>query len=157
MRWIELGRACQQHLAPDFRLVSAEGRAVTRAQFRHRLHLVLIFLSDASEPTARQLLDAVAALRPRLAHASAAVYVVAPTAEDRELPVPVLHDRDNAVRQRYAALLPRAERPDENEPFIVILDRYGTLAHAARGALEGTEVADEILSWVQGIQHECPE
>ncbi|HBY95039.1 MAG TPA: hypothetical protein DEP84_13950, partial [Chloroflexi bacterium] len=82
---------------------------------------------------------------------------VAPIAGAPALPVPVLPDPGKAVRRRYAALLPRPERPGDAEPFIVILDRYGAPAHAARGALDREEIADEILNWVQGLQHECPE
>lgn len=157
MRWIELGRACQERLAPDFRLTTGDGKTVTRAQFRHRSHLILIFLPDPRAPEAQRLLADVARLRPRLGHADATVYAVSPGAQAGEAPVPVLHDSGNAVCRRYAALLPEAGRPASDEPFIIILDRYGTLAHAARGAVDRRGIAEEILSWVQGIQHECPE
>jgi peroxiredoxin len=157
MRWIELGRACQESLAPGFRLPVTTGGEVTRAQFRQRAQLVLLFLPEIESQGARGLLEEVERLGPKLRQAEAKVYVVSSNPGSQVAPIPVLNDRESVVRDQYAALLPPGEQPGNDEPFIVILDRYGAPAHAARGPLDREGIAAEILDWLKGIQHECPE
>jgi hypothetical protein len=43
-------------------------------------------------------------------------------------------------------------------PGIVVADRWGEIVHVARGS-QGTPLPepDELLEWIDYVQHQCPE
>jgi peroxiredoxin len=156
MHWISLRWGCRERLVPDFRLKTSGGEEVVRSQFRQRSHLVLLFLPEPAAPEAQQLMADLVALAPKFRENDAVIYALSANPAHGALPIPVLHDPEDVVRGRFASLLEQ-ELPEAGEPFLVILDRFGSLSDAARGPLGQAELAKETLSWVQGIQHECPE
>ncbi|MGQ9851112.1 MAG: hypothetical protein ACUVSU_13785 [Aggregatilineaceae bacterium] len=153
MPWIEFGPQGQQSTAPEFCLQTSGGEMVTRGQFRHRQHLVLCFvprtLSAADHEQVQRLRDA----QDDIAEASARLYLLARHASALSPGLPLLLDPDDAVRQRYAALFSPGEVPSADEPFTVILDRYGAPAHITTGWPE----VGEVLVRLWGLQYECPE
>jgi peroxiredoxin len=157
MTWIEFGPAGRQRSAPDFRLTSVEGKTVSRAQFRQRQHLVLLFLPVPAPPPVHDGMECLAAARDDLAQASAEAYALSASPLARPAALPLLVDADNAVRQAYAALFPPDQRPASAEPFVVILDRYGAPAYARRDLPDAGALGEEILSRLWGLEHECPE
>ncbi|MEW6578403.1 MAG: hypothetical protein AB1435_04325 [Chloroflexota bacterium] len=157
MIWIEFGPAGRQYGAPDFRLTSAEGEVVSRVQFRQHEHLILLFLPVSMQPPTGEALQRLASARDDLAGASAAVYALGTSPLARPAPLPLLVDADGAVRQRYAALFPPDQRPASDEPFVVILDRYGAPAYARRGLPDAGAINEELLTRVWGLEYECPE
>ena len=157
MTWIEFGPAGRQYGAPDFRLVSTAGETVSRAQFRQRTHLVLLFLPASWPPSMGEALQRLAAARDDLAGASAMAYALSTAAAPHLTALPLLVDGDGAVRQEYAALVPPDQRPASGEPFVVILDRYGAPAYARRGLPDAGSISDEIVTRVWGLEYECPE
>ena len=157
MTWIEFGPAGRQHGAPDFRLTSAEGKTISRAQFRQRQHLVLLFLPVPTPPAVYDVVERLASARDDLAQASAEAYALSASPLARPAALPLLVDADNAVRQRYAALLPPDRHPASEEPFVVILDRFGAPAYARRGLPDAGALNEEIVTRVWGLEYECPE
>ena len=157
MTWIEFGPAGRQYGAPDFRLVSAEGEVVSRAQFRQHEHLILLFLPASLPPSTGEALQRLAAARDDLAEASAALYALGESSLPHRAALPLLVDADGAVRQAYAALFPPDQRPASDEPFVVILDRYGAPAYARRGLPDAGAISEELLTRVWGLEYECPE
>ena len=157
MTWIEFGPAGRQYGAPDFRLTSVEGETVSRAQFRQRTHLVLLFLPASWSPSTSEALQRLVAAQDDLAEASAVAYVLSAVAAPSVPALPLLVDGDGAVRQRYVALFPPEQRPASDEPFVVLLDRYGTPAYTRRGLPDVGTISEEILTRLWALEYECPE
>ena len=157
MTWIEFGPAGRQYGAPDFRLASTEGEVVSRTQFRQRTHLVLLFLPASLPPATGEALQRLAAARNDLAEASAALYALGVSSLAYRAALPLLVDADGAVRQAYAALFPPDQCPASDEPFVVILDRYGAPAYARRGLPDAGTISEELLTRTWGLEYECPE
>ncbi|NLX10820.1 MAG: redoxin domain-containing protein [Chloroflexi bacterium] len=157
MYWTELSSHRLHAVAPDFRLQTAAGETITRAQYRQRQHLVLAFLPDPTAPEVQTLLDGLAAQHDEFAQASAALYIVSTQPAPLPAPLVLLIDPGGTVRDTYAAIFAPDEQPAPGEPFTIILDRYGTPAGAAVGVPDSDTVAADLLSWVWGIEYDCPE
>jgi len=152
MQWTDLSR--WEKAAPSFQLQTPGGDTVTRAQFRHRKHLVLIFLPpddglSFAAPFAARL--------PEFAQASATVYAVARGDAGAEAPLPLLLDPEGEVRRSYAERLRDDARPAPDQPLVAVVDRYGALAYLGVSDADELVAADEALSHVWGIEYECPE
>ena len=155
MRWIEFGPAARRHAAPSFELAPPDGAPITRSQFRAKTQLVLVFAPDSAQPDAKRLLQSLAARGDALAE------VPEPLRDQPAAPgeaaIPVLVDRQGRVSQAYRDLFPPGEAPPESEPFVFVLDRYGTPGFAGYGLGAPDEDADAILARVWGLAYECPE
>lgn len=156
MRWIEFGPAARRHAAPSFELAPPDGAPITRSQFRAKTQLVLVFATDLAQPDAKRLLQSLAARGDALAEVPAAAYAISPAAPG-EAAIPVLVDRQGRVSQTYRDLFPPGEAPPESEPFVFVLDRYGTPGFAGYGLAAPDEDAEAILARVWGLAYECPE
>jgi peroxiredoxin len=71
------------------------------------------------------------------------------------LPYPLLSDPEGRAIERYTYW---GEEGDEPLPSLFVIDRYGTL-HYQCITQEVTELpeGEEILSWLNFIQSQCPE
>ncbi len=152
MHWTDLSR--WEKAAPSFQLRTPDGATVTRAQFRHRNHLVLIFVPPG-DGTA--VLEPFAAHLPDFAQASAVVYAVAPGDFAPTTPVPLLLDPGGQVRRSYADQLRGGERPTPGQPLIAIVDRFGVLSYLGVADIVEPGTVDEALAHVWGLEYECPE
>ena len=139
--------------APFFVLESADGRCVRLWDYKQRRNLLLLFVPE-DEPgllreTAaryreyRELETEVLAVLSLDAEAARAL------ATDLKPPFPLLLDPDGAARRRYLG---------NERTGLAVIDRFGTLyaayAAATAGELPGH---DELLSWLQYIELQCPE
>jgi len=153
MPWLDFGPQAQQISAPDFRLQTLDGATVTRRGFHSRAHLVLCFLPEALSAADRARLQHLADAQEEIAGAAARLIVLTGRAEALPPALPLLLDPDRAVRRSYGALFPPEQAPAEDEPFVIILDRFGAPAFAAVGLPD----ADDVLTRLWGLQYECPE
>lgn len=153
MHWIDIAADFRQRPAPDFRLSDADGQEVSAYQFRRRQHLVLVFVPGATTPALAPFLAALAEAQDELAQASATVLAIAP--RPQPVPLTLLVDADNAVRERYAALLAPDQSPARDEPFVVILNRYGVPEAGARDMADGAQAASDLVTRVWGIEYQC--
>ncbi len=153
MSWLDFGPQAQQVSAPDFRLQTPDGAPITRRGFHSRAHLVLCFLPETLSAADRTRLQRLAQAQDDIVGATAHLYALTAQAHTFSFALPLLLDPDRAVRRSYAALFPPEQTPAEDEPFVVILDRYGAPAFASANLPD----ADEVLTRLWGLQYECPE
>jgi hypothetical protein len=68
----------------------------------------------------------------------------------------LLADPDGTTHHNYTALLP--DQPESSEAMLFVLDRWGAL-HVAFLTREPADpvVHERLLSWLKGIEYECPE
>ncbi len=142
----------------DFRLPSSRGAEVRLNDYRHRRSVVLFFVPDAGDSSARQRLRGFAAEYGAYQNWDAEVLAVIDgtpeqaeqLAETLALPFPVLADEEGKVWSEYVGKL--------RGPAIFVLDRYT--------ALQQSEVAEraadlmspgEALEWVKYAEMACPE
>ena len=157
MRWIEFGPAARRHAAPEFQLALPDGTPVTRSQYRSKRQLVLVFAQDHAQPDVHRLLQSLAAQSDELAEVPAAVYAISPNSAPPTTAIPVLVDHHSRVRHAYDDLFPSGESPSGDEPFVFILDRYGTPGFAGYGIAVADDDAGTILTHSWGLAYECPE
>jgi len=156
MHWHELGRTRSGLVAPDFALRSGTGETITRTQFRQRTHLVLFFVPRDAAQTPAAPLRALGASRERFDEVSAHAFAIAEVPAGAPEFAWLLADPGGAVRASYAALFPEGHEPDADEPFVVVLDRYGAPWYAGHGALDDAAI-DEALTKLWAIEYDCPE
>jgi len=150
----------QQRLpAPGFQLTTADGQPVSLDDYRYRSNLVLLLANGVADERWRDAVDAFAARRREYEANDARVLAV--TTSPREEAGPgafprVASDPDGEVRRRYAALLPR--QPDPDQALVFVLDRFAT-PHVAfiTGDPAHPALHRQIVSWLLGIELECPE
>ena len=151
--------------APGFRLMSGGGQAVALTDYRDRANLILFFPNGTENEALKQTLRHFQARRnDYAAHAARVVAVVdAPAQEvadlDQELEassLTLLADPEGATRQEYAALLP--DEPGTEAALFFVLDRFGA-PHVAFASSEpqNSELHDNLIDWLFGIELECPE
>lgn len=154
MPWIEFGPLGRQSSVPDFRLQTPDGVTVARRSFHSRAHLVLCFLPQALPAADRARLQRLADAQEEVAGADARLYtLIAAPPDSFPSALPLLLDPDRAIRRGYAALFPPDQAPTDDEPFVILVDRYGAPAFAAVGLPD----TDEIVARLWGLQYECPE
>ena len=157
MRWIEFGPAARRSAAPSFELALPDGTPVTRSQYRSKAQLVLVFAEDHAQPDVDRLLQSLAARHDEFTEVPAPVYAVSPDAPPGATAIPVLVDRQGQVGDAYRDLFPPGDSPADGEPFVFVLDRYGTPGFAGYGLSAPDEDAEAILTRVWGLAYECPE
>ena len=143
-------------VVPTFTLPDTAGTPVRRTAYRDKKNLVLAFLPDAEDDSARAYLSALAqgyaALRAETGEVLAILRgdraAVADAQRDLALPFPLLHDADGAVTAR---VLPPAARAG-----VFVTDRYGELYFAAPTASAASlPMIDEIKDWLEAIDRQC--
>ena len=143
-------------LVPNFTLLDSQGEPLRRTIYRGRKHLVLAFLPAVADEAGRAYLRALADRYADIRAAAGEVLALLPASPDElaelrrdlALPFPLLSDPDGATGARF---LPRGAQAG-----VFIVDRYGELYHGApvRSSAELT-APDEILVWLNAVDHQC--
>jgi hypothetical protein len=112
---------------PHFEVTTLDGRAVSYGSIWQQRNLVVLLLPDREPPS--------------LAHAAALQQHAAALAQlDTECVITT-----DAIAGWRA-------------PALVVADRWGEIAYkAAPEAVDNLPDADETLSWIEYLQHRCPE
>ena len=151
--------------APAFRLPSSHDGPVALSDYRGRANLVIVFLDGVDTGARRQAVDAFRQRQKSYRAEDAQVLAIAegppgegpgpPGGPDEAFPL-LLADPDGSVRRQYAALLP--EEPQAGQALVFVLDRFGAphVAYASRQPAD-PELHKKVLSWLLGIELECPE
>lgn len=156
MHWHELGRVRSGLVAPDFALVSGSGDTVMRSQYRQRSNVVLFFIPGSDARALAPVADLLTTRSASFEEASARVYALHPQPDPANGARVLLADPGDAVRAAYAGLFPEGHEPGPDEPFALVLDRYGKPWYAGHGALDEAAV-DEALTKLWAIEYDCPE
>ncbi|MCC6800928.1 MAG: hypothetical protein IT325_12495 [Anaerolineae bacterium] len=156
MHWHELGRVRSGMVAPDFALISGSGDIVTRSQYRQRSHLALFFIPASGAATVAPVVDLLTARGASFDEASARAYAIAPQPDPANGSRLLLADPGDTARAAYADLFPEGDEPGPDEPFALVLDRYGKPWYAGHGAIDEAAV-DEALTKLWAMEYDCPE
>jgi peroxiredoxin len=165
MKRIRLDRDRQSRPAPYFRLTAQSGEDVGLADYRDRANLVLTFFDGLAAPALQEALDAFAAREARYRAQNAEVLAIvedpaaALASRDEGAGTAVLRvlaDPEGDTRRAYAALLPA--QPEPGEVMVFVLDRFGAphVAFLSRAPADPA-LHEKLLSWLLGIEIECPE
>ncbi|HEX5504949.1 MAG TPA: peroxiredoxin family protein [Thermomicrobiales bacterium] len=148
-------------LAPAFTLPTTTGATIRRHDYRGRRHLVLAFAHGPGCAACAALLRDLAARYDAFRAEGAEVLAILPAEAavaaplTRDLPYPVLCDRDGGARARYGA-----QDPDgAPRATLLVADRYGEVVWRATepdGPAAGHGLAaDEALALVELLQVRC--
>jgi hypothetical protein len=151
----------QQRLpAPGFQVETIAGETISLDDYRNRSNLVLLFANGVEGERLDDTVQAFATRR-REYEANDAHVVVMTTSSAPEVestgPFPrVAADPGGEVRAHYSGLLPEAPQPDD--ALVFVLDRFAT-PHVAFVTRDPADPAlhAKIVSWLLGIELECPE
>jgi peroxiredoxin len=149
-------------MMPDFSLPAGGGRLVRLSDYRHRRHVVAVFVDGAPEEDHRPFLSLLGRFYPEIAGEETEVLAMVPEGAretalvgDRDdLPFPVLADEAGEAH-RAAGAVAIDGKPDM---AVYIIDRYGEIYaafHAGKGDVLPSP--EEILDWIRYIQSQCPE
>ena len=142
------------HLVPDFKLESVDGKRVSPTDYKERKSLVILFFNPRNSCD----LEMLAEVRHRyeeFADSNAEVLAIAsgPMEEVKDcmnalnLPFPLLHDANKEAICAYCV----------TESMVFVADKYGELK--MQGSLCGAidETLDQVASALELIELECPE
>jgi peroxiredoxin len=149
-------------MMPDVSLPDGSGRRVRLSDYRHRRHVVAVFVNGASEEEYRPFLSALGRHYPEIAEEESEVLTAVPgTVRDAArigdrlgLPFPVLADMDGEAHRSAGSVATNGE-PDM---AVFIIDRYGEIYaafHSGKGDVLPSP--ETILDWIRYIQSQCPE
>jgi len=147
------------HLFRDFALKSTRGHDVQLSDYRGRVSLIVIF-TDEKSGTATWLLD-LASQYEQLKKQQAEILVVdwpiqrGPTPVERmQLPFPVLVDEKGELHSEMGA----TDNLGNASAAVYILDRFLEVFASYRSRNQQVlPTGEEILSWLDFINSQCPE
>jgi peroxiredoxin len=147
-------------LIRDFQLLSVEGKPVLFSEYRGRFNMVLVFVGQSKG--ANDFLSNLQKHRGELAENEARVLAVLAGSQQRcselkrslGLSFEVLADEDGRVHR----LLGAVDTEGHICPAVFVTDRFGEVfsAYSARQG-KGLPGFEEILSWIDFINRQCPE
>lgn len=146
----------------NFALLSAAGKQVQVSDYRGRANLVLVLAGARGSEPDLSLLQQLSALQAQVLEQEAQVLAVLYCTREQaqiikqraRLPFVVLADCEGAVHRSLGALDP------EGAPrlAVYVTDRYAEVFAAWRTLLgEAVPGAQEIVSWLEFINRQCPE
>lgn len=150
------------HVLRNFALLSAAGKQVQISDYRGRANLVLVLAgARGSEPDLNLLQDLSACQAQVLEQEAQVLAVLYCTREQAQIvrnragfPFAVLADSEGAVHRSLGAL----DQAGAPALAVYVADRYGEVFAAWRAALgEAIPGAQEIVSWLEFINRQCPE
>ncbi len=139
----------QSALAPNFSLPSTHGEIFTRAQYRNKAGLALLFVPSTDDPAIKNLLSSVQGDLDSYRKLGAKVFVIAHSAPASEVGLPTLIDIDGKAWQHYS---------DQQETGygVFVLDRYGGVdSQIVTTNLVDLPDADTVRKWVQSAMYKC--
>lgn len=145
---------------PDFQFMSADGQPVLLSEKRGRFNGVLVFTGESE--SAHSLLRELALHQPELAANETRTFAIVPGPRERaselrrtlHLNFEVLSDEN----QRLHHSLGIEDQAAHFLPAVFITDRFGEIFAAYKAGQGNTlPVVDEILSWIDFINRQCPE
>jgi peroxiredoxin len=147
-------------LLPPFSLPDANGgRQISLWGYKSRRNLALLFLQEYSR--FGSLLNLIAQRYSDYREINAEVLVISPevpetqtTLPSRDLPFPILFDKDSEVRRKCLG----SEYPAESGAMALIADRWGevqgrVILHPERAAAD----AEELRKWLEFVDMQCGE
>lgn len=150
------------HVLRNFALLSAAGKQVQISDYRGRANLVLVLAGARGTEPDLNLLRELSTLQAQiLEHEAQVLAILYCTREQAQIirqragfPFAVLADAAGEAHRSLGAL-------DSNGAprlAVYVTDRYGEIFAAWRTALsEPAPGAQEILGWLEFINHQCPE
>jgi peroxiredoxin len=144
----------------DFQLFSAEGQSVLLSEYRGLSSMVLVFAGESD--SANNLLSELGTHQPELTgnETRALAIVVGPQERASELRhtlhlgFEVLADENGRVHHSLGT----EDRAGHLLPAVFITDRFGEVFAAYKaGQGKSLPAIDEILSWIDFINRQCPE
>ena len=144
----------------DFTLPSVDGKQVRPSDYRGRSNLVVIF-AGAGETTSPLLAEMGQQYSQFIGEEAQVLAIVHGTRDAAErgaqklaLPFPVQIDQDGHVHREFGA----ADGEGRPMPAIYITDRYGEVFGSYRtGIGQVLPGLNEILSWLEFVNSQCPE
>ena len=173
MLWIRFDEQDRRSSAPPFCLSSNLGERVCLRDLYEKNNLVIVFLHAVDCQVCHSTVKAFAKRELEYRGQESQVLIIIPNgiqqrgtssendrllAElDEEIGVRLLFDPDGMTRQAYTELM-SAELVDEEDNILFILDAYGApyTAGIAKHFNNG-DIHNEVLSWLQYINIQCPE
>jgi len=120
--------------APDFRAPSSKGHTLGPDSFEDRLAVVLFFLNGLDRPADRAVWWGFDAVLPEFGRRRVQLLGVVPTTardlrdQAEDAAVTLLADEDGSIGAAFGATL--------DAPFVVVVDRFGTVVAVLTGAVE---------------------
>lgn len=149
-------------MMPDFTLTTSEGEPIRISDFRNRYNLVLIFTGDTSTEPLQDFLEDLSDRKSDIQALDARAFVIVPGDEARAarfqsrmgLNLTVLADPDGSVYHRVLGI----DRNVLANLQVYVIDRFGEIYSSFEtGDHESLPTADEVLSWLDFIEIQCPE
>lgn len=144
----------------DFQLFSAEGHPVLLSEYRGHFNMALVFVGESD--SANNLLSELGTHQPELAENETRALAIVAGSQERaselrhalHVGFEVLADENGRVHH----LLGTEDQAGHLLPAVFITDRFGEV-FAAYKAGQGNSLPaiDEILSWIDFINRQCPE
>jgi hypothetical protein len=130
---------------PDFEAHDAGGKLLSTSQFRGRVNLVLVFVSELEKSP---LVEEMAARYGEFKAESAELIIVA-RAINTQIDLPYLvRDAHGAICDRFAA----------GSDAVFITDRFGEIfAIYRKPQVPSLPSVDAVLQWLEFINRQCPE
>jgi hypothetical protein len=140
-------------------VTSIAGETISLDDYRNRSNLVLVLTNGTEGTRLDDAIEAFATRHREYEGNDAQALVIASSAPETESAGSfprVAVDRAGEVREQYASLLP--EVPEQDQTLVFVLDRFAT-PHVAFATAEPADPAlhAKIVSWLLGIELECPE
>jgi hypothetical protein len=165
--WVRFDVEDRSLPAPDFCLPEPGGDAqICRSDFRGRCSLAVYFSPVHQSSSYNDALERIGSQAEAYQSEGAQVLAVFPSEEDasngaawmESTPgAAVLIDRDGSARTAYAGLMVE-ELTTESDGLLFVLDEFGAPYAVLVGAEKaGESLNDEVLSWLQFIDLQCPE
>jgi peroxiredoxin len=173
MLWIRFDEQDRKSSAPPFCLSSNLGERVCLQDLYEKNNLVIVFLHAVDCQLCHSTVNAFAKRELEYRGQESQVLIIIPSGDqqrgtsskndrylaelDEEIGARLLFDPGGNTRQAYAELM-SAELVDEEDNILFVLDAYGApyTAGIAKHFNNG-DIHNEVLSWLQYINIQCPE
>jgi peroxiredoxin len=173
MLWIRFDEQDRRTSAPPFCLSSKLGEKVCLQDLYEKNNLVIVFLHAVDCQTCHSSLNAFAERELEYRDQESQVLIIVNTGNpergistgnesflaelSEQMGAQLLFDPDGVTRRAYAELM-SAELVDEDDNILFVLDAYGApyTAVIAKHFNNG-DIHNEVLSWLQYINIQCPE
>ena len=163
MTWLSTSETLRWRTAPDFNLQAIRGFDLSLSSFWYRSNMVLVFCNPESVSQLVSFCNRLAVINGAIQDEAGKLAVLLHEGRSgqsnlswlKELPFPVLLDRESHVLERYRTFLPEIT---EAVLMIFVLDRYGAVFAAySNPHLNDPLPGSEITDWLKFIELQCPE
>ncbi|HEX9205144.1 MAG TPA: hypothetical protein VF853_04385 [Candidatus Deferrimicrobiaceae bacterium] len=145
-------------MLPDVSMTAADGRVFATGDYRHRKHLVLIFIPEPPGASGIPLLSSLSSRYEEFTMENSEILAVLSAFPPGSFahgsrPFPVFEDRNGTLRDMLAG----HQAPGISRIVVCVADRYGEIFQSLDVEEGEPFPSEEVLAWLRFLERLCPE